>query len=318
MTREVPKLNHFAISAGLGSIIAGQTHAQGGFSGALRVAPRFSKLVGAFDEPTDGLLHIEPPSKRYSTLVRKAYKLSRDGFSADRVIADPSFNKAFIATCRELGLEQSAYVLNRYLLQLRKTSKLTGLGRSRSTHVINQSEFAFASEIAARAVYFEKGLSVDAMLCHPKIAEQFDAIAAEITPGYSPFEYRWAALNVRKRGGGAPSQGVAPTDLDWHEKIKVVSEQELPDEPGLFALQEDHATLYVGQTSNLEHTHESNLRLVTQRVFDPSLWQPDPNRVFLTYVPTPDLAESDQAAIVNRLVAETSPIFNIPRAKRAA
>ena len=38
-----------------------------------------------------------------------------------------------------------------------------------------------------------------AILCDPILVREFEQIASGIVPGHSPREYRWAALNLRKR-----------------------------------------------------------------------------------------------------------------------
>ncbi len=53
------------------------------------------------------------------------------------------------------------------------------------------SPYIFASEIAWRKIFDRYDLSLDEILCDDRIAEQFDAIAAQFAPGYTPFEYRW-------------------------------------------------------------------------------------------------------------------------------
>ena len=45
----------------------------------------------------------------------------------------------------------------------------------------------------------EFGETLDGLLCNPDLAQRFDELAAAYAPGHSPFEYRWAALTLRKR-----------------------------------------------------------------------------------------------------------------------
>ena len=131
--------------------------------------------------------------------IKEAFTEVRDGFSADVVIANPELNSRFLDACRERGLTESARALNQTLLNARKSSGLRGLARSRKLIVRKQDNYSFASEIAVRFIERRDQVSLDHILCDPDLADQFDNIAASICPGYTPLEYRWAALSLRKK-----------------------------------------------------------------------------------------------------------------------
>ena len=133
-----------------------------------------------------------------SSPLTDAYDAIRDGYSVDRVIADPLLNEAFINECKRLGLHGSPASLNHSLLNLRKRGALNGRARSKRTHFANEDEFRFATEMAARFLERREGVSLDSLLCDPALAEEFDRLAADIAPGFSSLQYRWAALNLRK------------------------------------------------------------------------------------------------------------------------
>src|SRR5438034_6539977 len=97
--------------------------------------------------------------------VRAAFLAARDGFSPDRVVADPELNRAFVAECRRLGVLDSVGSLNQQLLNLRKAGDLKGLPRSRRTSFQNEEDYRFASEIAARYLERRKSVSVDEIIC---------------------------------------------------------------------------------------------------------------------------------------------------------
>ena len=133
-----------------------------------------------------------------SSPLTDAYDAIRDGYSVDRVIADPLLNEAFINECKRLGLHGSPASLNHSLLNLRKRGALNGRARSKRTHFANEDEFRFATEMAARFLERREGVSLDSLLCDPALAEEFDRLVADIAPGFSSLQYRWAALNLRK------------------------------------------------------------------------------------------------------------------------
>src|SRR5207249_3652936 len=60
------------------------------------------------------------------------------------------------------------------------------------------SSYLFASEMASVQVKYRYGASVDDILAYPDIGHQFDELAKRLQPGYTPLEYRLAALHIRK------------------------------------------------------------------------------------------------------------------------
>ena len=71
-----------------------------------------------------------------------AFEATRDGFSADRVVADPALNATFVAKCRELELVAEPATLNRALINLRKTGHLRHL-KSRRTSFKQEDSYCF-------------------------------------------------------------------------------------------------------------------------------------------------------------------------------
>ena len=128
--------------------------------------------------------------------IKQAFYSVRDEWSADRVVADPNLNQRFEAECRRPGLESGVGECNRVLLNLRKASHLSGL-RSKRTSFRDQDDYEFASEIAIRFLERRDGVTLDHVICEPARVREFDELAARIAPGYTPLQYRWAALRVR-------------------------------------------------------------------------------------------------------------------------
>ncbi len=194
--------------------------------------------------------------------IFEAFLLVRDGWSADRVIADPDFNHAFLEKCRMLGVDGPDKELNRRLFRLRKSSQLKGLPKSkRATFAIPPDErdrMEFALEIALRRLKDTFG-TLDEILCDPKAAAAFDACVYSMLPKpYHPFAIRWLALNLRKsakkiRDAAAvlsstveiPEEKVSPFDAAVLMKS--------PEKPGIYWLhsQRDNRPLYVGSCLNL-------------------------------------------------------------------
>ena len=81
--------------------------------------------------------------------IVEAFRHASQGFSPDRVVADPDLNRVLFDECNRLGLGSDAAKLNQSLLNLRKRGALRGI-RSRRTILQNQADYRFAAEIAAR------------------------------------------------------------------------------------------------------------------------------------------------------------------------
>jgi site-specific DNA-methyltransferase (adenine-specific) len=81
----------------------------------------------------------------------EAYVSVYDGYSLDRVLADPTLSRKFAERCRELGVPGTPGDWNHLLLNLRKRGKLAFPIRKRTEFDwLNLDEFLFASEIAWR------------------------------------------------------------------------------------------------------------------------------------------------------------------------
>ena len=110
--------------------------------------------------------------------IVQAFHLASQGFSPDRVVADPDLNRAYLSECNRLGLGSDAAKLNQSLLNLRKRGALRGLA-SRRTILKDQSDYRFAAEIAARFLERENEITLDHIICDPRYAERFDEIAKD-------------------------------------------------------------------------------------------------------------------------------------------
>lgn len=69
-------------------------------------------------------------------------------WSIDRMIADPVLNEEFIRACNPSGLTESASILNRRLMNLRKRALIHRNERARSTSFSDEDSYRFANEIA--------------------------------------------------------------------------------------------------------------------------------------------------------------------------
>ncbi|MEZ6066767.1 MAG: site-specific DNA-methyltransferase [Planctomycetaceae bacterium] len=209
-----------------------------------------------------------------------AFAATHRGYSADRLVTDPELNQQYIAACESLKLPGTPRDWNLGLFRLRKSGKLTGVVTTQATDFdwSDCDPFAFASEIAWRML-LDQGTadSLDEVLCDPAVAMQFDAIAGRFAPGFSPLQYRWAALKLRKQSRVARQHAVSlplPTltkgpKLDKFDKqLEQLDRDDLPSAAGLYTVGgKDGPLLYVGETLRMRDQFRSQFDERSRKVW---------------------------------------------------
>lgn len=238
----------------------------------LKSAPKTQTgRTNAKGKKTTGL-SSEAVEKRYEEVqleltlrgIEEAFRLCHEGFSADRVVADPDLNAAFVEACTRLGLAGTARTWNMLLFRLRKAGRLAAIDTSKRTAVPWSAcdNYLFASEITLqRMIDSQLAKSLDEILCDPETAVTFDQKAGRLAPGYSPLEYRWAALRLRKEAKKARCRAATlhpPKRLGDASPIAEFDPERAPETSGLYVLSDGpKRKLYVGESTNLR----SRLRL---------------------------------------------------------
>jgi hypothetical protein len=305
------ELNHFAIAAGMGATLGPTVTVHHGQIGCAQMAATISDLLHRRQLLVDDLNPQDGITRKYEKSVTRAFLMSREEFSLDRVLADPRLDGRFIEACRDLGLEGSEFHLNMALIGLRKHNKLKA--KSKPSRVPDQWRYAVASEIAARMMFYQYGASVDTTLAHPALVREFDKLAAAIAPGFSSFEYRWAALNMRKKGANVKLKPKEIDGLDWSRHVRFDAWQLMPEDEGVYTLFEEKTCLYVAGTENIHDSIESQQRITG--VLNSELWRPNPERLSWQYVRMPDSNSDYRFGVVRSLVGRWEPVFNIPRGR---
>lgn len=235
-------------------------------------------LVGAADAllsapptPTD-VAALLPPVKAtsldFDEEIKKAFGAVSDGWSADRLVADPDLNAAFCRECVERGLPGAPYEWNWRLLNLRKKKGALQVFPTKRRTAIDWSNcdgFLFASEIAWRQMEDLYSTKLDEILCRPELAAEFDDLARSMAPGYSPLDYRWGALKLRKEAKNARmrSESLTTPHFDRSSKMDERGLKNVLEAPGLYLIQ-GKKPLYAGHTQNL---HERLNTLLKDRAF---------------------------------------------------
>jgi site-specific DNA-methyltransferase (adenine-specific) len=233
--------------------------------------------------------------------IAAAFRATCEGLSADHVLCNPELNAAFSRACKKSGLHGNAYVWNRILLRIRKSGGLPRCKRRGSRKTFQEMDsYSFASEIGMRIMELDYGLTIDEVLCRPDVALEFDKIASYFAPGFSAFEYRWAALAIRKRSSQsrnlAKAIGKRRLPRSKCQAIHTVCTSEY-DCPGVYVLSNDEQSLYVGETLNVKDR--------IRNVIESENWKTlQPNKVRL-FPPTGELH-----GLQSVLVGQNKPLLN--------
>ncbi|MFK7769582.1 MAG: DNA methyltransferase [Mariniblastus sp.] len=240
--------------------------------------------------------------------VIEAFRLTNEGCSADRVVADPDLNQAFIEACQKIGIVGSPSIWNTLLFRARKSGKLATVETTNVTAFgwDHLDKFMFASEIAWQQLVGQ-GLarSIDEILCDPELATQFDEIAGKFSPGHESLEYRWAALKLRKQAKTARTRAAILTAPRFKAMIplKDVTKKTFGKEMGLYIVSESKTKrLYVGETLNLS----SQLMSVKK---NKKAWEAISKPLFVQAIPR-DHSDAGNLAWQSCLVKKFKPRLN--------
>jgi site-specific DNA-methyltransferase (adenine-specific) len=251
-------------------------------------------------------------------VVARAYAAVSAGWAADRIIADPRRDYEFIRRCWHFGAAASAFELNWALLNARKSGRLSGLsGAERySMERPTLDQFGFASEFALRALqeryYFDKQLdvSLDRVLCDPRLANEFEELAARIKPGHSSFEYRWAVILLRKARRSTASEvrlrdwfaDIGPTD-----RVRLA---EIPPTPGLYWFEAESGPLFVGETQNLRLQVDRHFQATGPTIAPEITAERRPTGVRLALLQVPTGSPSRREQLKGTLLQTLKPRLN--------
>lgn len=233
--------------------------------------------------------------------------------SPDAVIANEALNRQFLMACHKRGVTGPAESINRALLNARKAGYLKGIKSERVT-VSNQELYRFASEIAVRFLERRDGITLDQILCNPGKAAEFDGIAADIAPGFSSFEYRWAALGLRKTRKLKPEL-IAKVIGDVRTARHRVEDLEIdliPDQQGVYMLHDSKNTLYVGEAISLYKRVKKHLDHSDSKGLAQWLWAHGAGDLHLEIHVLPNkTATKVRKALEGEMIKSRKPLFNI-------
>ncbi len=248
--------------------------------------------------------------------IIQCFQSVRVDFSADRVVVDPDLNERFILACHDAGLIETAADLNRGLLNIRKRGQLPRTGRCTATFFPEEEDYRFAAEIAARVLQRRDGFALDAILCDPDLCRQLDGLAMEIAPGFSPLQYRWAALNLRKAKKLSPEilGRVIQSETVLSFRVDGLSSEAIPASQGLYVFYDPPQTLYVGEAGNLRSRLKKHLDHSDNRGLARWLWEHGTAGALLEIHILPhDTPTAHRRALETELIRSRNPLFNVLR-----
>lgn len=195
--------------------------------------------------------------------IVSAFEVTHDGFSADRIVADPDLNASFTERCEHLGLAGDQRTWNTLLFRLRKAGKLSHIETTRQSGIswTDVDPYLHASEISLQSLIEDDlATSIDEILCDPLLASEFDARARRYCPGRTSLELRWAALKLRKQTKIARTRGAVlsiPKKIGKPVPLAKVACDDLPDLPGVYLLKANgKQKLFAGETLSLRQRIE--------------------------------------------------------------
>jgi len=247
--------------------------------------------------------------------VLQAFLRTRNGYSPDAVIANPALNARFLAACRELGAGETDFELNHCLYNLRKSRRLEGHPTTTRVNRRHTDEYEFAAEIAARFLEGRQDTTLDRIICDPALAQEFDRLAQELAPGFSPFEYRFAALNLRKAHRLRPevSPHLLPATQVESFRAADIDITRIPTSQGIYLLYyKDEGLLYLGEARNLRDRIRKHLDHSDRRDLARWLWEHGTDDLYVEIRVLPDGTTSKaRKAVELELIRSRRPRFNI-------
>lgn len=248
--------------------------------------------------------------------VCNAFKAIAQGFSTDRLIADPALNRIFLIECRNRALTAPDEDLNRCLLNARKANHLSEYKTTKQTSFADSDDYEFASEMAIRFLERRDQITLDQVLCSPRLAAEFDELAARICPGHSPLQYRWAALALRKKRRLKPehmAHVIQPVQV-LNVTVASISLIQIPATQGLYVFFDRTRVLYVGESGNLRKRIRKHLEHSDNKGLARWLWDHGSEDLSLEVQVLPESTSTrSRKALEAELIYSRRSEFNVQR-----
>lgn len=265
------------------------------------------------------LRQLSESSKPQLAKVAQAYLEVRDGYSIDRIVADPELDRLYLHRCRELGLSGTDFDLNWLLFTGRKNKEFSDLPKTKNYTPAREDDFAYASEMAFRHLQetmLSKGLpelSLDKIICDPQRAAEFDKYAAKLAPGFTSLEYRWIALGIRKAAGRNASKAIKAKvpAFDFLGKTTSIRESSIPRDAGIYFFRCDNEALFIGETDDLRNRISRHYASAGKSGIPDWLYDCGKRQMSLGVIRTPDISATTRKVTELGAILNFKPVFNI-------
>ena len=247
--------------------------------------------------------------------IIQAFGEVREGYSTDRVIADPVLDRRLLYRCRELGVPGKDYEINWMLMNARKQGLLSYLPKTKKYTIDEIDEFEYACELVVNFLQEKKNVSLDRIICDPQLAEEFDKWAEKLAPGFASLQYRWAALGLRKAGrlGKNKEQVEKIPEFEPLGKVESLRLSKIPKVGGLYLFSSEDDRVFLGQTDDLQHRIERHLEVSESRGLPDWLWNTKEKPLKISVGELPGITRSVRQGIEVSLVKKWKPLLNLRR-----
>jgi len=309
------QLDHLTISRVLGSNVQPYSRSPFGAFGAVRAVGEMlawhPKLIHALgrDDSRDGK-------------IVAAFTKVHDGYSADRVLADPAHAQRLVDEYHRLGLDQPVALLNRRLLCIRKTGSPTiSLPKTTKTDKRNLLPYLIPAEIAYAQLSYRYDATIDDVIADPEIGAFFDDIAIRIGHGGSAIDYRLAALHLRKqvrlckRSEKTELADFGEGELQhlWQDKgaLAMITPNDVPRAEGIFALTEPTRYLFLTKYPNLRDGVDCFRDQRTVASLSNRFWTATPDRISVQVIDGTRTKGTTLRLLELKALEVYHPIFNL-------
>ena len=243
--------------------------------------------------------------------IIQAFEETRDGFALDVVLANHDLNDKFLRRCRDLGLSGTDFTFNWELLNARKANKLSHLPKSKR-YIVDATtidKFYYASELTMRFFMLTKGITLDQVLCEPELGKEFYEYASRLAPGFSPFDYLWGALRVRKRGRfkNKTVLNVEPPELESLENVRKFRISRIPKVAGFYMFSSEEIPIFINQTENLHYRLTQHIHFSSHLGLPKWLWE---KSLQVAFTARPEVGLTDRQIMELSEVRSRHPLFN--------
>ena len=217
-----------------------------------------------------------------------------------------------------MGLGGTDFDLNWKLFNGRKNKYFTDLPKTKNYTASKKDDFEFSSEMAIRYVQQQirlrdvRDVSLDKIICDPVLASEFDKIAQRLAPGFSPLDYRWVALGVRKAAGryATRAKTIKFPSFDSLGSTCSIRASAIPAEQGMYIFRCEDDSLFIGETDNLRHRVERHFDGGGKAGIPAWLYDPGSRGISLGIATTPGVSPTDRKIVELGAVLTYKPYFN--------